>query len=92
MNMKYSQQETQTNQYIASETLSTDKIVLKQSFIHPVARMVRINSFKAAMRDDELQIFVDNGKSKDGRKNRAGIRLNQYQMKQLVNMLQLNIK
>ena len=53
---------------------------------------LRINHLKGKIIDGQMQIFISNGKRKDGTRIDAAIRLSQENMKQLLEFLQCNIK
>lgn len=53
---------------------------------------MRTNNLKVKMVDDNAQIFVNNGHTRDGGKKRAHFRLSQAMMKEMMEFLQNNLK
>lgn len=62
-------------------------LILKSNFKHPTTNINLVNTMKLKVREDGIQIWVDNGNA-----GHASFKLNGLTAKQLVEFVQCNIK
>ena len=68
----------------------SDRLIIKATFL--LGDKLRTNNLKIKMLGEEVQMFLDNGHSRNGTKKFAHFRMDQKAMKQLMEFLQNNLK